>query len=78
MMRCQIERARSYYEEGHRGLEEILDKNARLVATLMAVLYERILDKIEHQRYNVFCRRAAVSLTEKVCVALPILLRHAR
>jgi len=75
LMRCQIERARSYYEEGHRGLEAIIDKNARLVALLMAALHERILDKIEQQRYNIFKKRAVVPFTEKICVAVPILVR---
>ena len=78
LMRRQIERARSYYREGDKGLEAVIDKNARLVATLMAGLYERILDKIEQQRYNVFTRRAAVPLHEKIWGASKIILRPSR
>jgi len=78
LMRGEIERARSYYKEGRRGLEAIIDRNARLVATLMAALYERILDKIEEQRYNVFIRRAAVPLHEKIWGASTIILRSSR
>ncbi len=78
LMRRQIERARSYYKEGNKGLETIIDRNARLVAALMTALYERILDKIEQQRYNVFKSRALVPLHEKIWGASTIILRSSR
>jgi len=78
LMRRQVERARSYYREGNKGLEAIIDKNARLLATLMAALSERILDKIERQRYNVFSRRTVVPLPEKIWAASRIILRPSR
>jgi len=78
LMRRQIERTRSFYREGHEGIGAIIDKNARLVAMLMAGLYERILDKIEQQRYNVFKARAVVPLYEKIWGASRIILRSYR
>jgi len=75
LMRRQIERARSYYREGGKGLEAIIDRNARLVAALIADLYERVLDGIERQRYNVFARRCDVPLVEKIWAASKIILR---
>ncbi|MGE5279601.1 MAG: phytoene/squalene synthase family protein [Deltaproteobacteria bacterium] len=77
LLRRQVERARSYYREGRRGIESIIDRNARFAALLMAALYERILDKIERRRYNVFAQRAVVPLHEKLGCALLLLIRHA-
>ncbi len=78
LMRRQIERTRSFYREGHKGIEAIIDKNARLVAMLMTGLYERILDKIEQQHYNVFKARAVVPLHEKIWGASRIILGSSR
>jgi len=78
LMRRQTERAHSYYREGRQGLDAIIDKKGRLVATLMATLHERILDKIEQQRYNVFKRRASVPLHETIVRASAFVLRTLR
>jgi phytoene synthase len=64
LMKFQIERARTLYSlsDAHVGK---LPPQARPAVRAARVLYSRILDKIEAQRYDVFRRRARASLPEK-------------
>jgi 15-cis-phytoene synthase len=67
-MRFEIARARAYYTAGLPGIF-LLPPNCRLGILLAARLYAAILGCIERQRYDVFSRRAATSLPEKVLMA---------
>jgi 15-cis-phytoene synthase len=68
LLRFQIDRTRRYYAAGLDGIEELCPE-ARYPIALASLLYGRILDKIEAQRYDVFERRAAVSRPEKLLLA---------
>ena len=73
LMKFQIERARGLYVESKPGLSFITDKRCRFVAVVMKELYAGILDAIEHARYDVFRRRAAVPIVKKTIVTLNLL-----
>ncbi|MBF0479460.1 MAG: phytoene/squalene synthase family protein [Candidatus Omnitrophica bacterium] len=65
MMKFEINRAREYYQKARAGIPLIKNKRGRIVTHVMADLYEAILDKIEQNRYDVFTKRARLSLWEK-------------
>ena len=64
-MRYQIQRARELYEESWPGVK-LLDPEGRLAVAAASVLYGGILDEIENNDYDVFSRRASLSLSEKL------------
>ncbi len=68
LMRFEIDRARALYREAEKGIP-LLDKDARFTVLLAARLYARILDVIEQNGYDVWTRRAHLSLTGKLCAA---------
>jgi len=68
LMRFEIDRTRKLYRAGGAGLAMLPPRSARCVAAA-SELYERILDRIEAQGYDVFARRARVPTTVKVAVA---------
>lgn len=76
LMRFEIERARSLYSEAERGIP-LLDADTRFTVLLAARLYARILDEIERNGYDVYTRRAHLSLAEKLRAA-PRIWREAR
>lgn len=59
-MKFQIERARELYRTSLHGVK-LLDKGGRFATYAAGVLYERILDEIEKNDYDVFTRRAHTS-----------------
>ena len=61
----EIARAREIYEHADAGVK-YLPQYAQLPVRLARVLYSRILDKIEQNRYNVFTKRASVPTWEKM------------
>jgi phytoene synthase len=76
LMRFEIARAREYYRSGDLGLRAIPDDGSRLCVRLMSDLYAGILDVIERNDFDVFTRRAALSLPAKLgragrCVLTP-------
>lgn len=71
LMQFQIERARRYYTEADAGID-LLSKDSQLAVHVSRVNYSKILDRIEKNHYDVFSRRAFVSLTGKL-VSLPYL-----
>ena len=75
LMKHQIQRCRDHYAAAKPGYALIKDPRSRQVARVMAILYSRILDKIEQNAYNVFRQRAAVPLSEKLLYTLRILWR---
>ncbi len=68
LMRFEIDRARTLYRAAELGITMLPPRSAQCVAT-SADLYERILDRIEARRYDVFARRARVPTTVKLVVA---------
>jgi len=76
LMNFEIERARALYREAEQGIP-LLAQEARLTVLLAARLYARILDEIERNSYDVFTRRAHLSLAGKLRAA-PRLWREAR
>ncbi len=74
-MAFQIERARSYYQRAEPGIALVPPDGSRFCVTLMRTLYAGILDRIERNDYDVFRRRARVSLLSKILQALRIGMR---
>lgn len=65
----QMARAEDYYERGMRGVMA-LNPDSRLAIALSARLYAGILNRIRHNGYDVFSRRAHIPLSGKLA-ALP-------
>ena len=72
LIALQIDRARSLYEEGRRGLK-YLEPHGRFAITAALGVYERILNKVEENDYDVLNKRAVVPLSEKILL-LPLIL----
>lgn len=70
-MRFQVRRARSYYEEGRKGIPLLEGAAARSTVRIMARLYEGILDKLEAENYPCLEQRVYVRFPEKVLLSLP-------
>ncbi len=69
LMRFQIARVRTMYEEAAPGIE-LLEPNSRFAVRMALSLYRRILDEIERNGYDVFTRRAFVPMRTKLRVAV--------
>lgn len=70
IMRFQIKRARTYYQQAEKGISYLIrDSHLPVWASLM--LYQGILDAIEENDYEVFKKRAFVKKPVKVA-SLPI------
>lgn len=65
LMRFEIERARTLYRVAERGIP-LLNREARFTVLLAARIYARILDRIEANLFDVFNRRAHLTLAAKV------------
>jgi phytoene synthase len=76
LMNFEVERARALYREAEQGIP-LLAPEARFTVLLAARLYARILEEIEHGGYDVYTRRAHLSLTAKLRAA-PHIWREAR
>jgi phytoene synthase len=63
-MRFQIQRTRDLYAESWAGVK-LLELDGRMAIGTASVLYSGILDQIERNDYDVFSKRASLSLTEK-------------
>ena len=66
LMEFQIERARSFYRRADEGMPLLTDDGSRFCVRLMRATYAGILDAIEENGYDVFGRRASVTLISKV------------
>lgn len=75
-MKFQIERNRQLYREAAPGIQ-LLAQDGRLAIAASAGLYEAILEDIERHDYDVFNRRAYVSLSSKLS-RLPAIWWHSR
>lgn len=72
LMKFEIERTRALYREAEAAIP-LLPKDAQKPILIALKLYERILDRIEERRYNVFLGRARTSKIEKLRVAAQIM-----
>lgn len=76
LMRFQIQRARKYFTLAEKGIR-ILSPDARWPVWAALMLYQKILDAIERNQYDVFQQRAYVSAPRKL-LYLPIAAVRAR
>lgn len=76
LMRFEIARTEEYYARGLAGVRQ-LNPDARLAIQLSGELYRAILERIRRNEYDVFSRRAHVSLGGKLA-ALPGAWRRSR
>lgn len=76
LMRFEIDRARGFYVQAERGIP-LLNAEARFAVLLAARLYARILERIEKNGFDVFTRRAHLTLAGKIRRA-PRIWREAR
>lgn len=65
LMRFQIQRARKYYQQAESGISR-LSPDVRWPVWAALLLYQQILDSIERNDYDVFNRRAYVSMSKKL------------
>ena len=65
MMTFLIQKARDLYRESDPGIE-MLSQKTRLGVRAASGLYEKILDKIEDQNYDIYKQRARTNFLEKV------------
>lgn len=70
LMRFQIQRARKYFSMAEKGISALIP-DARLPVWAALIQYQKILDAIEQNNYDVFQKRAYVSTTRKL-LSLPI------
>ncbi|HEY9635937.1 MAG TPA: phytoene synthase [Coleofasciculaceae cyanobacterium] len=70
LMRFQIQRARKFFAQAEKGIRG-LSPDARWPVWAALILYQGILDVIEHNQYDVFTTRAYVPKPQKL-LALPV------
>jgi phytoene synthase len=70
LMRFQIQRARKFFALAEKGIRR-LSCNSRWPVWSALMLYQGILDAIEHNQYDVFTKRAFVPKSQKL-LALPV------
>lgn len=75
-MRFQVERAREQYRLAEPGIGRLSAGGPRLATWLMRELYAGILDPIEASGYDVFSRRHALRLSEKLRRGARVLFRR--
>jgi phytoene synthase len=75
LLKHQIQRARTYYNNSAKGIGMIIDKNGRFVVCAMKDIYAGILYAIERNNYDVFSQRAHVNTPGKILLLLKIMLK---
>lgn len=65
LMQFQVKRARQFYQEADAGIP-LLQPDSRLTVLAASRLYGGILQAIEYNNYDVFTRRASLSLAAKL------------
>ena len=68
LLRFQAERARGYFDAAARELRG-LDRRRYLAAEIMGRVYNRLLERIEASRFDVFSREIRVPRLERVWIA---------
>jgi len=72
LMEFEATRAREYYAAA-RNLLRLVDNSSRPALWAMIQIYERILNRIERQQYDVFRNHVRLSSAEKISIALKAL-----
>jgi 15-cis-phytoene synthase len=72
-MKFQIDRARAFYARALLGVPDLVGFGSQRVVRLMGTVYGGILGEIEAQHYDVFSRRAHVSLAKKIALGGQVL-----
>jgi phytoene synthase len=72
LMRFEAERAREYYAAA-RNLFPLIEVSSQPALWAMIKIYERLLDRIVEQRFDVFRNSIRLANTEKVSIALKAL-----
>ncbi len=76
-MKFQVERARAQYQRSESGIGRLAAGGPRLATWLMRELYAGILDPIEASGYDVFSRRHALTLGQKIWRGAQVVVRRA-
>jgi len=76
-MKFQVERAREQYRQSEPGIGQLAAGGPRLATWLMRELYAGILDPMEESGYDVFSRRHALTLGQKIFRGAGVVLRRA-
>ncbi len=71
LMKYETERAKLFFQKANRNLS-YEDKSSLFSARAMQHIYERLLQKIENQNYNVFKKKINVSKKNKVFISLSV------
>jgi phytoene synthase len=66
LLRYQIARAREYYRRAFQGIRFLARDGSHWTAFLMGDVYRAILDQVEANDFDVFRRRASLTLAHKV------------
>ncbi|HVS30602.1 MAG TPA: phytoene/squalene synthase family protein [Thermoanaerobaculia bacterium] len=66
LLRYQIARSREYYRRAFQGIRYLTRDGSHWTAFLMGDVYRAILDQVEHNDFDVFRRRASLTLAHKV------------
>jgi phytoene synthase len=74
LLMAQVQRAREYFTRGE-GLFQYLDRRSRACPETIAVVYRKLLDRIEAADYDVFSRRVSLSRRQKAALAARLWLR---
>jgi len=69
LMLFEVDRARHFYAQG-RSLIPLVDDNSRPALWALIRIYEKLLEKIVHRRFEVFRARIRLSRAEKTSIAL--------
>lgn len=72
LMQFEIDRCRQLYVSADIGLNMLPKQSARCIGAAR-VLYGRILEKIQEQRYDVFAQRASVSTWQKAMMVIRLM-----
>lgn len=75
LMKYEIEKARKIFREADQGIT-LLNPNCQYAVQLSSRLYEKILDKIEEQNYNIFKKRARSNILEKTWIICKTYVTH--
>lgn len=75
LIRSEIKRARQFYLDARPGAAMLKTKRCRFVVMAMAKIYSKILNSIEKNNFDVFSKRAHVSLPGKIGCLLSILFK---
>jgi len=75
LMKFETDRARNYYKNA-RGLLLPDERTSMVAAEIMDAIYFRLLNKIEHAKYNVFGARIRISNAQKMLITMNCLLRN--